>query len=60
MKVSLWYEGVSKPNLLSCLSKRRLRKIHNPLYPPYFKGDSEEKNVYFKGDVEREKHYLKG
>jgi hypothetical protein len=25
--------------------KRRLGKIHNPLYPPYLKGDSEGENV---------------
>jgi hypothetical protein len=27
--------------------KRKLRNIHNPLYPPYLKGDVKGGNAYF-------------
>ena len=27
---------------------------HNPLYPPYLKGDSEGEYPYFKGEIEKE------
>jgi hypothetical protein len=31
----------------------RLRNIHNPLYPPYFKGDVENESLCLKGDKKR-------
>jgi hypothetical protein len=36
----------------------RLRNTHNPLYPPYLKGDVEDESLYLKGDLRREKKPL--
>jgi hypothetical protein len=44
MKASSWFEPIQEtwlPNLLGPIFKRRLRNIHNPLYPPYHKWDIE-------------------
>jgi len=59
---------------LGSVFKRRLRKIHNPLYPPYLKGDDEGESVLIlkgilklrkrvfnlKGHVTEENAYLRG
>jgi len=31
----------------------RLRNIHNPLYPPYLKGDVKGESPYLEGDKKR-------